>query len=50
MHFKIRTVAPSGSAYEFTSQLYFDDALTDRVYAAAPYATGRQHVTRNADD
>ena len=50
VHFKIRTAAPSAPAYEFTSQLYFDDALTDRVYEAAPYAPGRRRVTRNADD
>jgi len=44
IHFKIR----SGRA-EFTSQLYFDDALSDRVLASAPYARpGRR--TRNEDD
>jgi protocatechuate 3,4-dioxygenase beta subunit len=47
VHFKIRTAAP---VYEFTSQLYFDDTLTDRVYARAPYAAGRRRSTRNADD
>src|SRR5687767_14543381 len=31
-----REVPPS-SAYEFTSQVYFDDALIDRVHARAPY-------------
>ena len=50
VHFKIRTAALSAPAYEFTSQLYFDDALTDRVYALAPYAAGRQRSTRNTDD
>jgi protocatechuate 3,4-dioxygenase beta subunit len=50
VHFKIRTAAPSAPAYEFTSQLYFDDALTDRVYASAPYPQGRRRVTRNDDD
>jgi protocatechuate 3,4-dioxygenase beta subunit len=42
--------APSAAIYEFTSQLYFDEALTDRVYASAPYAAGRRRSTRNADD
>ena len=38
VHFKIR--ARSGAAaQEFTSQLYFDDALSDRVYSLAPYAS-----------
>jgi protocatechuate 3,4-dioxygenase beta subunit len=55
VHFKIRAAAPSASMssasmFEFTSQLYFDEALTDRVYASAPYAVGRRRSTRNADD
>ncbi len=50
VHFKIRTAAPSAAPYEFTSQLYFDDALNDRVYASAPYAAGRRRSMRNADD
>jgi protocatechuate 3,4-dioxygenase beta subunit len=50
VHFKIRTGAPSVPAYEFTSQLYFDDALTDRVYSVAPYAAGGRRSMRNADD
>jgi protocatechuate 3,4-dioxygenase beta subunit len=49
VHFKIRTAdAPRG--VEFTSQLYFVDALSERVYAAAPYASqGRQRLA-NGDD
>jgi protocatechuate 3,4-dioxygenase beta subunit len=50
VHFKVRTAASSTPAYEFTSQLYFDDALTDRVYAFEPYAAGRRRSMRNADD
>jgi hypothetical protein len=37
-----------GGVREFTSQLYFDDALTDRVHERPPYAGLRR--TRNADD
>jgi protocatechuate 3,4-dioxygenase beta subunit len=49
MHFKIRT-ADAPRSVEFTSQLYFDDALSERVYAAAPYASqGRQRLA-NGDD
>ena len=49
VHFKVRTDV-AGQPYEFTSQLYFDEALTDRVHALAPYATtGRREMT-NADD
>ncbi len=36
IHFKIRTSA--GKAYEFTSQLFFDDALSDQVYLKVPYS------------
>jgi len=47
IHFKVRTNNGSG-VREFTSQLYFDDALTDRVHERPPYAGLRR--TRNADD
>ena len=43
IHFKVRT-----GRTEFTSQLYFDDALTDRVHAQPPYRGGQR--TRNAQD
>jgi protocatechuate 3,4-dioxygenase beta subunit len=41
IHFKIRVPGPGGTTaptYEFTSQLYFDDALNDKVMALSPYA------------
>jgi protocatechuate 3,4-dioxygenase beta subunit len=47
IHFKIRTAA--AGTREFTSQLYFDDALTDRVHGSAPYAAHRRSM-RNDDD
>jgi len=53
IHFKIRLAAASGSAartQDFTSQLYFDDALQDRVFAAAPYIPRGTRDTHNADD
>ncbi|MBD1921787.1 intradiol ring-cleavage dioxygenase [Microcoleus sp. FACHB-831] len=50
IHFKIRTDSPSGRGSEFTSQLYFDDALTDRVHAQSPYATKGQRTQRNDGD
>ena len=49
IHFKIRTTR-TASGHEFTSQLYFDDALTDRVFEEAPYASKGQGRTRNASD
>lgn len=55
IHFKVRTPATQAqlagaSTWEFTSQLFFDDALTDRVFAAAPYAGKGARDRRNADD
>jgi len=50
IHFKIRSSASSTAVYEFTSQLFFDDALTDQVYARQPYAAKGQRNTRNAND
>jgi protocatechuate 3,4-dioxygenase beta subunit len=38
IHFKIRTDPKHMRAYEFTSQLYFDDSISDLVYARQPYA------------
>ena len=48
IHFKIRT--GFGQAFEFTSQLFFDDALTDQVYTADPYASTGERNSRNTDD
>jgi protocatechuate 3,4-dioxygenase beta subunit len=50
IHFKIRASSASGSAYEFTSQLFFDDSITDKVHAQAPYASKGQRTLRNAGD
>ena len=49
IHFKVRANARNAPR-EFTSQLYFDDALTDRVHARDPYAGAGERRTRNARD
>jgi protocatechuate 3,4-dioxygenase beta subunit len=49
VHFKVRT-SPAAQAREFTSQLYFDDALTDQVHTRAPYATRGKRNVSNARD
>ncbi len=49
IHFKVRT-GVTASDYEFTSQLYFDDALSDRVFEAAAYGRGATRDTLNAND
>ena len=50
IHFKIRTATVAQRRFEFTSQLYFDDELTDRVYAAPPYAANGPRIARNQHD
>jgi protocatechuate 3,4-dioxygenase beta subunit len=50
IHFKIRTEADAARGLEFTSQLFFDDQLSDTVYARDPYATKGPHDMQNADD
>jgi protocatechuate 3,4-dioxygenase beta subunit len=50
IHFKIRTTASDGAAYEFTSQLFMDEAVTNRVYAQPPYAGKGSPNTPNDRD
>jgi protocatechuate 3,4-dioxygenase beta subunit len=50
IHFKIHSAASASSAYEFTSQLFFDDSLTDQVHATEPYASKGQRTLRNSGD
>jgi hypothetical protein len=50
IHFKIRSAAGGGRAHEFTSQLFFDDALTDQVHARPPYAGRGLRRVRNPSD
>jgi protocatechuate 3,4-dioxygenase beta subunit len=50
IHFKIRTVAGSKQAYEFTSQLYLDETITDQVHKQTPYNSRGQRTTTNSTD
>ncbi|MGH2588715.1 MAG: intradiol ring-cleavage dioxygenase [Dehalococcoidia bacterium] len=50
IHFKVRTDPDSEAGYEFTSQLFFDDALTDLVHTQPPYAAKGQRTLRNDGD
>lgn len=50
IHFKIRTGTAPDAVYEFTSQVFFDEALTDRVHARPPYAAKGRRDTRNEND
>ncbi|HYP39080.1 MAG TPA: hypothetical protein VEX13_01870 [Chloroflexia bacterium] len=49
IHFKLRTSLDSAGK-EFTSQLFFEDALSDEVFAQAPYAAKGQRSTKNGND
>lgn len=50
IHVKVRTAPQARRSFEFTSQMYFDDALTDRAHADQPYAEKGRRNTRNQDD
>lgn len=50
IHFKIRTDANAASGLEFTSQLFFDDALSAQVYASGVYASKGTPDQLNATD
>ncbi|MGH7893625.1 MAG: hypothetical protein ACREQL_03105 [Candidatus Binatia bacterium] len=50
IHFKVRTFDGSQTTYEFTSQLFFDDATSDQVLAQSPYDSRGDRDTSNAED
>lgn len=50
IHFKIRTAPMAKKNFEFTSQLYFPDELTDRVHTALPYSTMGPRRVKNRQD
>ncbi len=50
IHFKIRAQNAAGQSVEFTSQLFFDDSLSDAVFTQAPYAAKGQRSTLNGND
>jgi protocatechuate 3,4-dioxygenase beta subunit len=50
VHFKVRTTPAAQRGLEFTSQLYFDESVTDAVHALPPYnSKGRRDVLNAAD-
>jgi protocatechuate 3,4-dioxygenase beta subunit len=50
IHFKVRAGSNVGASYEFTSQFFFNDELSDQVFANAPYAAKGERGTRNDND
>ncbi len=50
IHVKIRATLSTRSQYEFTSQLYFDEAVTDAVHMQPAYAKRGRRTTLNHMD
>ena len=50
IHFKIRTDPAASRGYEFTSQLYFEEDVTDQVAATASYAVNTMRRVKNSTD
>ncbi len=50
IHVKVRLFDQNQKSYEYSSQMYFDDAVTDDVFKQAPYAGRGTRDTRNAHD
>lgn len=49
IHFKIRKFNGAATTREFTSQMFFDDALSNAVQASAPYTGSAGRVQNSAD-
>lgn len=49
IHFKIRLLV-NGQTYDFTSQWFFDDAMSDQIMLLAPYSQYPNRSTRNSND
>ena len=50
LHFKVRQIVGGQVRSSFTSQLFFDDALTDQVVKLPAYARPSARKVRNAND
>jgi protocatechuate 3,4-dioxygenase beta subunit len=50
IHFKVRLYDGARETYEFTSQIFFDEAVNNAVMKAAAYQRGRARDTLNRDD
>jgi len=49
IHFTVRTNPGAPTAHQFTSQIYFDEAVNDKVFAQAPYATKGERMRNGRD-
>lgn len=49
IHFKVRSGTSANQTYEFTSQLFFDDAFSEQVFSQAPYVKSGQRTLNSQD-
>jgi protocatechuate 3,4-dioxygenase beta subunit len=50
IHFKMRAASSNRSSFEYTSQLYFDESVTDQVHKQPPYNGKGYRTTTNEKD
>jgi protocatechuate 3,4-dioxygenase beta subunit len=50
IHFKIRGTRANGQSYEFTSQFFFDESITDQAHSVPPYASAGRRTLLNEGD
>jgi protocatechuate 3,4-dioxygenase beta subunit len=51
IHFRVRRFEGTTTVFNFTSQIYFNDAVTDGIFArVAPYSSRPARGTRNSND
>jgi protocatechuate 3,4-dioxygenase beta subunit len=50
IHYKVRFFSRNQETYEFTSQFFFDDSVSDQVFQLAPYNQKGSPDTRNSTD
>jgi hypothetical protein len=50
IHFRVRLFSGTTQTYDFTSQLFFDPALTNQVYGSSAYSGRGTPNTSNASD
>lgn len=51
IHFRVRKFSGATTTFNFVSQLYFDDAITDAVFQrVSPYSSRPARTTRNSND
>jgi protocatechuate 3,4-dioxygenase beta subunit len=50
IHFKIRANSSTRQSFEFTSQFYFDESITDQIHKQPPYDGKGHRTTTNEKD